>query len=319
MENFFELILWPLKWAIEALLALWHNLFTGLGLETNSGAVWVLSILGVVLVVRAVLIPLTIKQIKSQRKMLEVAPKIRKIQGKYKNKKDQYSREAMNREVMAMYKETGTNPFTSCLPILVQMPVFFSMYFVLKGASEGQNGIGFLTHELAQSFSEAVFLGAPIRMTFSQGIETGNVLVAIFLGVIMALMVVSQFFSQKQILSKNISDETKQSPMYRQQQMLMYILPFMFLISGFVFPLALNIYWLLSNMWTIGQQAIVINAMPNPGSEAWRKREARLRAKGKLPANTAEIAAGDTEQQVKSGQRQQPVSGKRAKKKRDKK
>ncbi len=312
MDKFFETILWPLKWAVEALLSLWHNLFVFLGLNTADGLTWVLSILGVVFVVRAVMIPLTIKQIKSQRKMLEVAPEMRKIQDKYKHKKDQYSREAMQREVMALYKKHGTNPFTSCFPILVQMPVFFSMYFVFRGAAEGKSGVGPMTAELAQSFSQAVFLGAPIRMNFSEGINSGNISVAILLGVIMVLMVVSQFFTQKQIISKNISDETKESPMYKQQQMLLYILPLMFLFSGFIFPLALNIYWLLSNVWMVGQQAIVINAMPNPGSAAWRKREARLLAKGRIPAENQKPV--DSTLARPQGQRQQPVSAKRAKK-----
>ena len=111
-------ILWPLKWAVELLLVAFHWLFSNIGLDYNDGITWVLSIVGLVLVVRAALIPIFVRQIKSQRKMLEVAPQLKKIQDKYKGKKDQFSREAMSRETMELYKRTGTNPLASCLPLL---------------------------------------------------------------------------------------------------------------------------------------------------------------------------------------------------------
>ncbi len=91
-----------------------------------------MSIVGLVIVVRAALIPLFVKQIKSQRKMMEIAPELRKVQEKYRGKKDQLSREAMSRETMALYKKHGTTPMSSCLPLLVQMPIFFSLYSVLS-------------------------------------------------------------------------------------------------------------------------------------------------------------------------------------------
>lgn len=313
MYEFFEAIFWPLKWIVEAILTVWHNLFSALGMDPNSGVTWVLSIVGLVIVVRSLTIPLTVKQIKAQRKMLETAPEMRKIQAKYKGKRDQYSREAMNREMMALYKKHGTNPLASCFPILVQMPIFLALFFVLRNAAENNPGVGLMNEQLTSSFNNAIFFDAPLKMTFTEGIQSGNVIVAVMLGVIMVAMILSQFFTQKQIISKNISDETKNSPMYRQQQMLLYILPLGFLFSGFVFPLALNIYWLLSNLWTMGQQAIVINAMPNPGSEAWRNKQERLRRKGKLlpEENTA---AADVDEAETRGQRQQPMSAKRAKK-----
>ena len=103
-------------------------------LDPDAGLTWVLSIVGLVLVVRAALIPIFVRQIKSQRRMLEVAPQLKKIQDKYKGKKDQFSREAMSRETMALYKKTGTNPLSSCLPLLLQMPIFFGLFTVLSNA-----------------------------------------------------------------------------------------------------------------------------------------------------------------------------------------
>lgn len=313
--DFIETLLWPLRWLVELVLAVWHQIFTFFGLNPASGLTWVLSIIGLVLVVRSALIPITVRQIKSQRRMMDLAPEMKKIQAKYKGKTDQFSREAMSRETMALYKKHGTNPFSSCLPILIQMPVFFSLFYVLRHAAENKTGIGFMNQELTHNFNAAELFGAPLKMTFTQGWAEQNWVIIILLGAIMVLMIASQFFTQLQIMSKNVSDETKNSPMYRQQKILLYIIPFAFIFSGVTFPLALNIYWFTSNLWTMGQQYIVIKNMPTPGSEAWRQRQARLKAKGKLTEEeSAEIdrIEGSAEPQ---GQRQQPMSAKRAKKK----
>ncbi|MBE0559093.1 MAG: YidC/Oxa1 family membrane protein insertase, partial [Proteobacteria bacterium] len=101
---FFNTLLWPIKWVIELILVAFHWVFSNIGLDPDSGYTWVLSIVGLVLVVRAALIPIFVRQIKSQRKMLEVAPQLKKIQEKYKGKRDQFSREAMSRETMDLYK-----------------------------------------------------------------------------------------------------------------------------------------------------------------------------------------------------------------------
>lgn len=322
--DFFETILWPLRWLVELVLWAWHWLFTAIGMDPASGVTWVLSIIGLVIVVRSALIPVTVRQIKSQRRMMDLAPEMKKIQDKYKGKKDQFSREAMSRETMALYKKHGTNPFASCLPILIQMPIFFSLFYVLRNASgamgsggdgAGQAGIGMMDQALTDSFNAATIFGAPIKMTFTQGWESGNWMVVVLLGAIMLLMIASQFFTQLQIMSKNVSDETKNSSMYRQQKILLYIIPFAFLFSGVAFPLALNIYWFSSNMWTMGQQAIVIRSMPTPGSEAWRARQARLRAKGKLTDDEVKSLEAQEAKAQATGQRQQPMSSKRAKKK----
>ena len=313
--DFIETILWPLRWLVELVLMLWHQLFTLIGLDPASGAAWVLSILGLVIVVRSLLIPVTVRQIKAQRRMMDLAPEMKKVQAKYKGKSDQFSREAMSRETMALYKKHGTNPFSSCLPILIQMPIFFSLFYVLRNASENKPGIGFMNEELTQSFNAATVFGAPLKMTFTQGWESGQWSVVILLGIIVIAMIASQFFTQLQIMSKNISDETKASPMYRQQKIMLYIIPFAFLFSGVAFPLALNIYWFTSNLWTMGQQFIVIRNMPTPGSDAWRARQDRLRAKGKLSAEELEVIEAREAKAEVQGQRVQPKSAKRAKKK----
>jgi YidC/Oxa1 family membrane protein insertase len=312
--DFFGLILWPIKWVIEAILVGFHTLFTVLGLQSEAGLTWVLSIAGLVVVVRAALIPLFVRQIKSQRKMLEIAPDLKKIQDKYKGKRDQFSREAMSRETMALYGKHKTSPFASCLPILVQMPIFFGLFSVLNNSFQGLTGVGLLNEQLSLEFGRATLFGiAPLGATMVN--NDGNVWVIVIAAILIVLMTASQFITQLQIMSKNQSAEMKASPMYRQQRILLYVLPIVFLFSGIAFPLGVMFYWFVSNIWTMVQQFIVIRNMPTPGSEAALAREARLAKKRQRKGIVDEEPEGTVIEEPKKPQRQQPVSKNRAKKK----
>jgi len=309
-------LLWPIKWAIELILVAFHTMWDFFGLDPDAGITWVLSIVGLVIVVRAALIPIFVRQIKNQRRMLEVAPQLKKIQDKYKGKKDQFSREAMSRETMELYKKTGTNPLSSCLPLLLQMPIFFGLFSVLNDASvHDKAGVGALSQELADSFADSVFLGAPLNSTFIQAWNNGGQpwQTMVVASVMIVLMTASQFITQLQIVSKNMSPETKASPMFRQQRILLYLLPLVFAFSGVAFPIGVMFYWLVSNFWTMAQQFVVIRNMPTPGSEAAKAREARLAKKGKLVVEEKQDSAVAVEEPKKT-QRQQPIGKARAKK-----
>ena len=318
---FIDTILWPIKWVVELILVGWHYLWTFFGLDPAAGLTWVLSIVGLVLVVRAALIPIFVRQIKSQRKMLEVAPQLKKIQDKYKGKKDQFSREAMSRETMELYRKTGTNPLASCLPLLLQMPIFFSLFSVLNNAQKGLAGVGPLNSSLGKQFGDATLFGvAPLHDTFIGAWNAGGPWqVMLIAGLMVLLMTASQFYTQLQIMAKNQSPEAKESPMYKQQRILLYILPLVFVFSGVAFPLGVMFYWLTSNFWTMGQQFLVIRNMPTPGSEAAKAREARLAKKGKLEPTKGAPAIESIPDVPKTTQRQQPVNKNRAKKQGDKK
>lgn len=326
-------ILWPLKWAVELILVAWHWLFTTVGLPEASGITWILSIVGLVIVVRAAVFPLFVRQIKSQRKMMEIAPELRKVQEKYKGKKDQLSREAMSRETMALYKKHGTTPMSSCLQLLVQMPIFFALFSVLndvtKHADQGIGGVGLLSAELTKQFYDATIFGTvSLHGTLSNAIESQNVTAIVLLVILVVLMIASQFFTQLQIISKNLSPEAKTGQAYQMQKIMLYILPLGFIFSGVFFPLGVVIYWFVSNLWTMGQQFLVIREMPTPGSEAAKAREERLARKGKAINSEGKVvpmAVYEAEQQrlleeaerakANTPKRQQPVSKKRAKKK----
>ena len=313
--------LFPIKWVIELILVSFHTFFTFFGIAAESGLSWVLAIVGLVLVVRSALIPLFVKQIKSQRNMMLVQPELQKLQKKYKGKNDRDSREKFAKEQMDLYKRTGSNPLSSCLPILVQIPIFTGLFFVLNDAQAQKSGVGLMNSTLATQFSDATLLGAKLSETFltATGIE-----VQILAGVMVVLMSASQFITQKQIIAKNQNPDVQNSQYMQTQKILLYVFPLIFVISGVSFPIAVIFYWLTSNFWTMGQQFIVIRNMPTAGSPAYHARIERLAKKGKLPkelqektdADDAAKAAADA---AEKAQREQPVSKKRAKKDQKKK
>jgi YidC/Oxa1 family membrane protein insertase len=307
-------ILWPIKWVIELILVSFHSLFALIiadPLRTNAGVVWVLSIVGLVLVVRAALIPVFVKQIKSQRNMIVMQPELQKLQKKYKGKTDRESREKFAQEQMALYKRTGSNPLSSCLPILLQMPIFGGLFLTLNDAQYQKAGVGFMTKELAVSFSDARLFGAKLSETF---LTASNAEVQILAAVMVVVMTVTQFITQRQIMTKNQNPDVQNSQYMQTQKILLYVFPIIFLISGISFPLAVMFYWLTSNFWTMGQQYIVIRNMPTPGSIAARQRDERLAKKGKLPKPSV-VEEPAAEEPPVSTQRPQPEGKKRAKKK----
>lgn len=318
--NFFDLILWPFKWAVSAVLWVFHSGFTAIGMDPASGWTWVLSIVGLTLVMRTLTIPLFMKQIRSMRGMQVIQPEMAKLQAKYKGKTDQVSRQAMAQEQMALYKQHNVNPLASCLPILAQMPIFFGLFQVLngvRGAAERNEGILVLNAQMIHQFNDGTLFGAPLFSTLrapGDGNHTATVTIAIILVI---AMTVTMFISQKQLAGKNVSEATKQSPMYRQQQMIIYIFPIIFAITGINFPIGVLIYWTVSNLWSMGQQYWMIRRNPTPGSQAERELNERRAAKGLPPmGKTKEEHEAEVEEaraKAAAGQRQQPMSKKRQK------
>ncbi len=308
--------LFPIKWVIELILVGFHTLFGIFGLSPESGLAWVLSIVGLVLVVRSALIPLFVKQIKSQRNMMIVQPELQKLQKKYKGKNDRESREKFAKEQMDLYKRTGSNPLSSCLPILVQIPIFTGLFFTLNDAQARKSGVGPMSSELAVQFSEATLFGAKLSETF---LTATTIQVQILAGIMVVLMSASQFITQRQIIAKNQNPAVQNSQYMQTQKILMYIFPLLFVVSGVTFPIAVITYWLTSNFWTMGQQFIVIRNMPTDGSPAYQARIERLAKKGKLPKELqekldAEAAAKAAAEAEEKTQREQPKGKNRAKK-----
>ncbi|MDQ0827938.1 MULTISPECIES: membrane protein insertase YidC [unclassified Arthrobacter] len=321
--DFFGTIMAPFKWLVSIIMIGFHDGLSAIGMPAANGWTWTLSIIGLVLVIRAALIPVFVKQIKAQRGMQLLQPDLKKLQDKYKGKTDQLSRQAMAQEQMAMYKKHGTNPFSACLPMLIQMPFFFALFQVLSGITAARQtgaGIGAMSHEQVVQFDESSIFGAPLSASLLHG-GGGNQVAVWILSIVMILaMTASQFITQKQIMAKNMSEEAMASPFMRQQKMMLYILPLVFGVGGINFPIGVLIYWTTTNLWTMGQQFFVIRRMPTPGSPAAKALAERRAAKG-LPAlsvltgkrDDAVDAAGSSAVEIK-GQRVQPQRKNRKKK-----
>jgi YidC/Oxa1 family membrane protein insertase len=232
----------------------------------------VLSIIGLTVVIRAALIPLFVKQIKSSRNMQLLQPKVKELQKKYG-----HDRERLAQETMALYKETGTNPFASCMPLILQMPIFFALFRLIDySAKDPEHPRGLMTTELAHQFADAKFLGAPISDSFTSTDVTG---VKILAGFLVVLMCATTFLTQRQLMSKNMPADAMTGQFAQQQKMLLYVLPFVFAVGGIAFPVGVLFYWTTSNLWTMGQQFYVIRNNPVPGTPAAKAKQERDAAK----------------------------------------
>lgn len=316
MNWLFDLLL-PIQWVVAWLMYIFHELLTMLGMGETSGVTWVLSIVGLTLVIRTALIPLFFKQIKASRGMQMLAPDMKKLQAKYANKKDPASREAMAREMQALYKEHKTTPFSSCLPMLMQMPIFFALFRVLNGMpaiSSGQQGsIGPIDVTVAQQIQDSTFFGAPLAETF---LNTSVTQVKIVTAILILIMCATQFFTQRQLTMKNMPASALEGPAASMQKNMMYLLPVVFAVSGVNFPIGVLVYWTVTNLWSMGQQFYTIRRTPTPGSEAAKALEARRGAKGRGKAAEGQGEAAPEAPVIEQprGQRQQPKSKKRKKK-----
>ena len=296
------LIMTPLYYAISAILVAWHAVLTKLGMDPDGGGTWVLSIVGLTLVVRALLIPLFVRQIKASRNMQLIQPKVKELQKKYG-----HDRERLAQETMKLYKESGTNPFSSCLPILIQMPIFLALFRLLDHHAE-EGGVAFLTADLATSFVNADLFGSiPIEATFLR--SGGDVSVQILAAVLVVAMTATTFTTQRQLMSKNMPPDALTGPYAQQQKLLLYVLPVVFAVGGIAFPIAVLFYWTTSNVWTMGQQFYVIRNNPAPGTaaeKAKKERDAAKAARKGIVAPEAEAPATEVEPERKAQPRQQP-------------
>src|SRR5687768_11885237 len=184
----------PLYWITSLVLSGFHSLFS-LVLPEDSGASWALSIVGLTVVIRAALIPLFVKQIKSSRNMQLIQPRVKELQKKYA-----HDREKLAQETMALYRETGTNPFASCLPLLLQMPIFLALFRMIDQAAKG-NIRGVLTQEQVDSLRGAELFGAKISATFMNA--EGDANVRILAAVLVVDMTATTFLTQRQLMTKN--------------------------------------------------------------------------------------------------------------------
>ena len=301
-----------LKIGVSWVLVQFHQLFS-IVMDPDSGWTWVFSIVGLVVVIRILLIPLFVKQIKAQRNLQLIQPQMKEIQKKYAGDKERQSQ-----EMMKLYRETGTNPLASCLPIILQAPIFFALFGVLQGiamfnpADPNHQAIGVFTWDqyapLIESAHNATIFGVPLYATFMHADETPLPMITRVLAVILiVLMTATTFTTQRQLIVKNTAAD---NPMVKQQKLLLYVLPLVFAIGGINFPIGVLIYWLTTNLWSMGQQFWVIRNNPQPGTAAAEAKAARDAAKAakKEPVvpPSAEVLEAEAQAAEQAQKRQQP-------------
>jgi YidC/Oxa1 family membrane protein insertase len=303
-------ILDPLYAVVSWLMVTFHDL---LSFTNNENLQWSVAIIGLVIVIRIILIPLFVKQIKSQRALTALQPKMKEIQKRYKD-----DRQKQSEELMKLYRQHKTNPFASCLPILAQSPIFLALFQVLNGIGANRPH-GFLKDQYLASAQQADFFGAPLSGTFLGSQTGGTKLVAIVLIVFMSL---TTFTTQRQLMVKGMPKmDTTNNMMLQQQKIMMYLFPIIFAVTGVNFPIGVLIYWSTTNLWTWGQQYYVIKRNPTPGSPAYEELQKKRAQKGLIPGSESEtgnqvngsITTDPNQNENRSGQRFQP---KRRKKKR---
>ena len=303
-------ILKPLYIAVSWVITTIHDLLSP-AFGKDSGVSWSLSIVGLVIIIRIILVPLFVKQIKSQRALTALQPHMKEIQKKYKD-----DRQKQSEEMMKLYKEHKTNPLASCFPILAQAPIFFALFTVLNGIGKNppvKHGV--LTQEDVVSAANAKFFGAPISDTF---LGTNITTVKIVTVCLIALMSLTTFTTQRQLMTKGMPKmDSSNNMMLQQQKIMLYAFPLIFAISGVNFPIGVLIYWSTTNLWTWGQQFYVIKRNPTPGSPAYEElQRKRAHKDGGASEAISDVApTGDETPQgdSTSGQRNQPKKKKKKK------
>lgn len=303
-------ILNPLYIAVSWVIVSIHKLVSPI-FSPDSGVSWALSIIGLVILIRIMLIPLFVKQIKSQRALTALQPHLKAIQTKHKD-----DRQKQSEEMMKLYKEHKTNPLASCFPILAQAPIFFALFTVLNGIGKNPpQAHGVLTQADVVNAAHATIFGAPISATF---LGSTNGTVKVVTVVLIIFMSVTTFTTQRQLMMKGMPKmDSSNNMMLQQQKIMLYAFPLIFAVSGVNFPIGVLIYWSTTNLWTWGQQFYVIKRNPTPGSPAYIELEAKkARKSGVTPPETSST---DSTQAIESpevkGQRQQPNRKKPKKKK----
>jgi YidC/Oxa1 family membrane protein insertase len=290
--NFFSSLVAPIYWAVSWVLVGFHEFFSYF-LDRDAGVTWALSIILLTMVIRTILIPLFVKQINSARNMQLLQPKIKALQEKYGA-----DRERLGQETMKLYKDEGVNPMASCWPLLFQMPIFVSLFWVLRDAAstifiEGTCKLApenlavpkgaFETNvDTLCSLTSAKLFGARISATFLP-MDDGWSATQTLAIILIVGMVCTLFFTQLQLMRKNMPPEALQGPMAQQQKMMLVIFPVMYAFMGVNIPIGVLLYWLTTNLWTAGQQYVLIRNNPAPNTPAYIDWEERMIAKGKDP------------------------------------
>jgi YidC/Oxa1 family membrane protein insertase len=256
--------------AVSWVLLRWHQLFTAVGLDAAGGLNWALSIIFLVVTARLLLFRLFVKQVHYQRKMQEMQPQIQALREKYKN-----DRAAMQREMMELQQREGFNPLAGCLPMFLQIPIFISLFHVLRHISNsasvcdtparsGSSLLHLYTFTKTQTCDAAVakLFGAPLAGSLRdnadkiQGVLGGDVTSTRIVTIILVIVSAAATFLT-QILVTSRATTVPTGTAATVQRLMKVFIPISVLFSGALFPLGVLLYWFTSNLWTLLQQMYI--------------------------------------------------------------
>lgn len=257
-------------YAISWILLRWHALWDFIGVPEGrvlgTNWAWILSIVFLVVTVRVVLFPVFVKQIKSQRAMQALQPKVKILQEKHKG-----DRETLQKEMMELYRTEKANPLMGCLPMFLQIPVFLGLFHVLRrlDPTKSNKDLYGWTVDQFNSASAARLLTAPIPGKFGSsaaelaalGVENGT-MVKVIAGILVLIMMATTYLTSRQMILKTGWAEDPQQKMI--QRLMLYGIPASLLISGALFPIGVVIYWVTNNLFTLAQQQWVLRKFPPP-------------------------------------------------------
>lgn len=254
--------------AISWILLRWHALWSAIGLDgkfLGTNWSWVLAIVFLVVTVRVILFPVFVKQIKSQRAMQALQPKVKALQEKHKG-----DRETLQKEMMELYKTEKANPLMGCLPMFLQIPVFLGLFHTLRRLNPGntQTTLYGWTTEQFRDATHASLFNAPLASKFGStaqelaALQANSTTVKIVAGILVLVMMATTYSTSRQMILKTGWAEDPQQKMI--QRLMLYGIPFSLLISGSLFPIGVIIYWVTNNLFTLAQQQWVLRKFPPP-------------------------------------------------------
>lgn len=258
-------------YAISWILLTWHSAWDAIGVPVEAmigtNWSWILAIVFLVVTVRVILFPIFVKQIKSQRAMQALQPKVKELQEKHKG-----DRETLQKEMMELYRKEKANPLMGCLPMFLQIPVFLGLFHVLRRLDPGKSENNKILYGWAvdqfNSASSAKLFTAPIAGKFGSTADelarlgaSGNT-VKVVAGVLVLIMIATTYLTSRQMILKTGWAEDPQQRMV--QRLMLYGIPVSLLVSGSIFPIGVIIYWVTNNLFTLGQQQWVLRKFPPP-------------------------------------------------------
>ncbi len=257
-----------INYPVSAILWFWHEVF-GFVLDPASGFAWALSVVFLVFTLRTLLFKPFLHQVRSMKKMQEFTPQIRELQEKYGN-----DRQRLAQEMQKLQLEKGFNPVGGCLPVLVQAPVFIGLFQVLHGFHPGAQSNFVFNRDDVTSFVEADLFGAKLSNTMGQpadvlanfGTDRPSMLA---IGVpLMIVAAIATHFTSRHSVQRQTTDAAANPQTAVMNRMVLWVFPMFAIIGGPFLPLAILVYWLANNCWTLVQQRIVYRRIDREEAEA---------------------------------------------------